>query len=411
MANRKRPSMALDNSTSTTTTTPIDTTPKHCKSKNFSDIDQKHQPKDSNNESVLLPGLPNHLAQLCLSSLHPSLLSSVCSSWRRLIYSPSFPPFFSLYALLSPSSSSITRNKDQDQSNSIEFFALDPISSMWRQLPSPPPDPPLRLLLRHPSFISRNLPIQSLTVNNYLVLVAATTHGFLPALSCPLVFDPVSGQWFSGPPLSTPRRWCITGSVNGTVYIASGVGTHYQGDVGRSLLKWDMKKNNDEWNWENMATLKDGRFSREAVEAVGYRGKLYMVNVKGNAVKQGAVYDVEMDRWEEMPERMVTGWNGPAAVMDGEDVMYVVDEAKGVLSKYDFDINCWEKVMEFPEHLKGAEQIAAGRGRVCVVCANNQKIVVVDVVARPVKLWVVDLLPEMEVVAVHIMPRMSRPEY
>lgn len=75
--------------------------------------------------------------------------------------------------------------------------------------------------------------------------------------------------------------------------------------------------------------IRDGRFSREAIEAVAYKGKLCMVNVKGNAVKEGVVYDMESDRWEEMPEGMVAGWKGPAAAAAEEAEMYVVDECKG----------------------------------------------------------------------------------
>lgn len=105
--------------------------------------------------NTLLPGLPNHLAELCLSSVHLSLLYKVSHSWRRLIYSPSFPPFFSLYALLSPSPSHQTvRNHMYDsKTNSIKFLSLDPISSTWQPLPSPPPYPPLHILHRHPVFL------------------------------------------------------------------------------------------------------------------------------------------------------------------------------------------------------------------------------------------------------------------
>lgn len=231
----------------------------------------------SNEESILLvPGLPNELAELCLLKLDPALLSSVCRSWRRLIYSPSFPPFFSLYALISPLST-------HQPSNSIQFFSLDPISSKWIPLPSPPP--PLQLLHRHPAFISRKLPIQSLTVSGHLVLIAATTHHFLPALPSPLLFDPLSKNWLFGPPLPTPRRWCASGVSHGAVYVASGIGSHYNSDVAQSMEKWDMKKRMTEWCWEKMAKLKDVKFSREAAEAIGYKGKLYMVNVKGNACK------------------------------------------------------------------------------------------------------------------------------
>ncbi|GFY92103.1 hypothetical protein Acr_08g0004990 [Actinidia rufa] len=346
--------------------------------KNTNSNHKKSSSDNKNEEYILLPGLPNHLAQLCLSPLHPSLLYTVCRSWRRLIYSPSFPPFFSLYALLSP--------RSPRPSNSIEFFSLDPVSSTWTPLPSP--SSPLHLLHRHPSFISRTLPIQSVAVSGRLVLIAATNPHFLPALSHPLVFDPLSTskRWFSGPPLPTPRRWCAAGSVGGAVYVASGIGSCYHSDMARSVEKWEVDKKDKEWIWEEMAALKDGRGRLQRSEKP----------VGGNAEGDAG--------WV---ERAGGGCRhfGPRG---GE--MFVVDEEKGTVSKYDADNDRWEEVVESLEILKGAEQIAAGRGRVCVICGSGGRIVVVDVAARPPRTWVVNPPPEMEVVSLHILPRMSLPE-
>ncbi|XVE90336.1 hypothetical protein DITRI_Ditri20bG0069300 [Diplodiscus trichospermus] len=127
------------------------------------------------------------------------------------------------------------------------------------------------------------------------------------------------------------------------------------------------------WSWETKAELKDGRFGREAVEAVGYRGELCMVNVKGNALKEEAVYNVEMDKWENMPRGMVGGSNRPAATMD-EDVIYVIVEVKGCLRKYDDEKDCRVKVIEL-EQLRSAEQIAAGRRKICTVSAKGESII------------------------------------
>ncbi|PQM40629.1 F-box/kelch-repeat protein SKIP25 [Prunus yedoensis var. nudiflora] len=348
----------------------------------------------------LLPGLPDDVAQVCLSLVHPSVLFSVCSSWRRLIYSSSFPPFLSLYALLTSSSSP----------NSIQFYSFDPLSSNWHALPATPPDPPLRLFLRHPSFISRNLPIQSVSVSGNLVLVAASTSNLLPALPRPLVFDPVAKKWVFGPPLATPRRWCAAGALDGAVYVASGIGSHFSIDVARSVGKWDLTKikkhPNDHlgWKWEKARGLRDGRFSRDAIEAVGWRGKLCMVNLKGDAVKEGLMYDVEKDTWQDMPEGMIGGWRGPVAAMD-EEVMYVVDEAKGALRRYDPEKDVWVEILE-SERLIGADQISGGGGRVCVVCRG--KILVVDVTAAAPSIWDVKTPLGLEAVAIHILPRMSR---
>ncbi|KAG8363530.1 hypothetical protein BUALT_Bualt19G0032000 [Buddleja alternifolia] len=348
-------------------------------------------------ESALLPGLPNHLAHLCLSSLQPSLLYNVNTSWRKFIYSPYYPPFFSLYALLYKTSSI---------SPSVGFFCFDTISSKWKPLPSPPSNPPLCLIRHHPSYISRVIPIQSVTTSGHLVLVAGTTNKFLPALTRPLVFDPLSSKWYFGPPLLNPRRWCVTGSINGAIYVASGVGTKYQCDVAKSLERWDISKHESSWNWEKRASFRDGRFSREAVEAVGYRGKLCMVNIKGKTLKEGAVYNVVMDQWEEMPRGMLAGWNGPATVDDDDDVMYVVDQENGSMRKYNADNDRWEEMIEASEYLKGAEHISAGRGRVCAVSGDGRTIVVVDILSRPVKTWRVNPPQGMEAIAVHILPRM-----
>ncbi|XP_015897684.3 F-box/kelch-repeat protein SKIP25 [Ziziphus jujuba] len=361
----------------------------------------------NNQPQALIPGLPDHLAQVCLSLVHPSFLYSVCRSWRRLIYSSSFPPFLSLYALLSttnPSPPNEIRTRTQQQQPEVHFSCFDPISSAWQALPSPPTEPPHRLLLHHPCFISRNLPIQTVSVCGELVLLAATSDDFVPALPRPLIFNPLSKSWKFGPNFSAPRRWCAAGALRGSVYVASGIGTHYSIDVARSAERLDLKNN---WEWERLSGLRDGRFSREAIEAVGWRGKLCMVNVKGSAAKNGVVYNMEADVWEDMPDGMIAGWRGPVAAMDEEE-MFVVDERDGALRKYDTVRDCWIRIME-SDRLIGAVQMVAGGGRVCAVSAGGGEIVVVDVAVSPASLWVVDIPSGLQALAVHILPRMTRP--
>lgn len=157
-----------------------------------------------------------------------------------------------------------------------------------------------------------------------------------------------------------------------------------------------------------MRNLKDGKFSRDAIEAVGWRGKLCMVNVKGDAAKDGTIFDVETDSWQDMPEGMLAGWRGPAAAME-EETIYVVDESKGSLKRYDQFRDSWAGVVE-NEMLKGAQQMAAARGKVCVLRADGGGIVVVDVATSPVRLCVVDAPPGLQGVAIHILPRLSQQE-
>lgn len=265
------------------------------------------------------------------------------------------------------------------------------------------------MISRHPSYISRILPVQSITASNRLLLIAANTHDFLPSLANPLAFDPLARKWSFGPPFTYPRRWCVTGSIDGSVYVASGTGARYNRDVARSLERWDMSKKESEWSWEKRTEFKDGKFSREPIEAVGYRGKLCMVNIKGKAVKEGAVYNVATNQWEEMPRGMLGGWSGPATTDD--ETMYVIDQETGSLSKYHSDNDCWEQFIGPSTHLQGAEHISVGCGKVCAVSGDGAKISVVDISSRHTNFWLLEPPQGMEVVAVHILPRMSQPEY
>ncbi|XP_042022490.1 F-box/kelch-repeat protein SKIP25-like isoform X2 [Salvia splendens] len=348
--------------------------------------DHLHQP--------LLTGIPDHLSHICLSLVPPSKLYAVCSSWRRLIWSPSFPPFPSLYALLLPADN---LHQHHLLLNSPQFASFDPISAKWQPLPPPPPDWRLRFLFRHPSFISRRIPVQSVAVAGKLVVLAATNDEFLPALSQPMIFDPLSGNWTLGPPLAAPRRWCASGACCGAVFVASGVGSQYNTGVARSVEKWDVDslRHRRRWNWQKMRNLKDGKFSRDAIDGVGWRGKLCMVNVSGGATKEGIIYDIEKDSWGEMPEGMLAGWRGPAAAMD-EETIYAVDESKGLLKKYDHAKDVWAHLM-VDERLKGVHHLAAAGGKVCGSAADGSTIVVVDVAAPP----------GFQVSALHILPRLS----
>lgn len=210
--------------------------------------------------------------------------------------------------------------------------------------------------------------------------------------------------------MATPRRWCAAGACGPTIYVASGIGSNFSTDVAKSLERWDMEleDGDDEMNidarWKKMRRLKDVRFSRDAIDAVGWRRKLCMVNV----AKQGIVYDVENDRWEDMAEGMAAGWNGPVAAMD-EEVLYAVDEGKGVLTRYNQNGDYWEEIME-SERLRGARQMAAASGRLCVIGGEGEIIVIVVGIATP-RFWVLERPPGLEPLAVHVLPRMTRPEF
>ncbi|GKV02485.1 hypothetical protein SLEP1_g14919 [Rubroshorea leprosula] len=69
--------------------------------------------------------------------------------------------------------------------------------------------------------------MQLISVSGHLVILAASTHDFFPALSCPLVFNPIPRSWTFGPPLATRGRWCATGASRTVADVASGIVSHF----------------------------------------------------------------------------------------------------------------------------------------------------------------------------------------
>ncbi|KAM0824541.1 hypothetical protein ACQ4PT_070135 [Festuca glaucescens] len=384
LAKRKRPCNPSSSSSSSSCRDPKrhrPITPAPCMLEKHDDAAEA-APSPSQSQP-LLPGLPDHLAQLCLAPLPPRLLHAVCRPWRRLLYAPSFPPFLSLYALL----------EDAGDGHAASFAAYDPIAARWDALPAPPmPSPPPTLW--HPSFLSRRLPLQCVAAAGRLVLVAGSTQSLRPALPRPLVFDPAAPRWLVGPriPLA-PRRWCAAGAARGRVFVAGGVGAGYDLAVARSGASWDPAAPSAAW--EAAPPLRDGRFSRDAADAVCSGGKVCM-----------------------------GGRAPPRRPPDTGDTIFLVDEEHGALNAYDRETDRWRTVAE-AERLKGALEMAAGGGRVCVVADGGKKVVVVDVTTPKAtttrrnsssrstsapRMWEVEAPEGRRIVSLHVLPRMTRPE-
>lgn len=133
-----------------------------------------------------------------------------------------------------------------------------------------------------------------------------------------------------------------------------------------------------------------------------------MVNVQGRGVKEGIVYDIEKDKWEEMPVGMLKGWTGPVVgpTANGDGCMYVVDEMSGEVRAHKWGEDRWQLVAAASEARQGAVVAAVGGGKMCVAVTRGNAVEVVDV-ARPEKTWSVELPKGGRVIALHVLPRMS----
>ncbi|GAB2295961.1 hypothetical protein Dimus_030107 [Dionaea muscipula] len=346
----------------------------------------KLKPQDEQEEEAaaiasLIPGLPDHVAQICLSKLPPSLLFSVCSSWRRFIYSPLFHPFHTLYILSAPSASAHHR----PIATPISLLNFDPVSSLR-------PTSLHRILTRPYASSSAILPSSVATSQSNLSPLATPPSSSPPPpssstppsparLSFPLSSTPpIPGP--TDPPSLSPAAGAPRELWRGqsSWRVGSAAASRETGVAREAPMTVASTGSGGGGGWEKLAGSRTRRFCREAIEAVGWKGKLW--------------------------------WRGPAAAME-EEVIYVVDESCGVLRRYDEDGDRWVDVLE-SDRLRRAQHVAASGGRVRVVSSDGGGggvVVVVDVTVAPPRLVVVDMPSGFDALTVHVLPRMSTPEF
>lgn len=201
------------------------------------------------------------------------------------------------------------------------------------------------------------------------------------------------------------------------MFVAGGVGAGYDASDARAGAVWDPTAAAAEGDWEPLPPMRHSAFSRDAAEAVCSGGKVCMVSLRSAGAKEGAVFDLGAGRWEDMPLGMLACWKGPAAAAaiagGGAETIFVVDEERGALIAYDWGGDRWRTVVE-SEKLKGAAEMAAGGGRVCVAAEGGEKVIVVDVTGKTRRrgaaptMWEVAAPAGKRVVALHVLPRMTR---
>ncbi|GJN08692.1 hypothetical protein PR202_ga26642 [Eleusine coracana subsp. coracana] len=90
--------------------------------------------------------------------------------------------------------------------------------------------------------------------------------------------------------------------------------------------------------------------------------------------KEGAVFDLQTRRWEDIPPGMLAGWTGPSAASSDDlgETIFVVDEERGALIAYDWARDRWNTVLE-SERLKGAARRYHGGRRKGLRCGQRRR--------------------------------------
>ncbi|KAI3934797.1 hypothetical protein MKW98_026205 [Papaver atlanticum] len=285
-------------------------------------IQQTHTP--------LLSGLPDDIALFCLARVprrYHTLLKCVSKRWRDLVCSEHWVSYRQKHNLAESWIYVLCRDK-ADRLERACLYVLDPISlkRCWKLVPS--------------------LPVQCLkrkgmafeVLGNKVCLLGGCGW-FEDATDEVYCYDASRNTWDTTAPLPTARCYFACEALNEKLYAIGGVGSNLS-----DPHSWDMY-NPSTNSWTSHL---DPNIVPDIEESFVLDGKIYIrcgVSSTMPSNVYAVVYKPSSGTWEHADKDLVSGWSGPAIVVEGN--LYVLDQSSGTR------LMMWEK--------KSREWIAVGR--------------------------------------------------
>ncbi|XP_068648532.1 F-box protein AFR-like [Aristolochia californica] len=308
--------------------------------------EEKVEVSDDSETEVLIPGLPDEIAEQCLVHLpFPSqtLARSVSRSWKKAFSNPNF--------LLSKKSLSLSLpyifvHVSHKSTGYTRWQAFDPRSRSWFPLP---PMPCSRKFSSPGSLASAALPREG----RLFVLGGACTDNQSP-LRTLVSYHAPTNSWSLASPMRTPRSFFAAAALGGKI-IAAG------GDPAASAECYDPAQN----KWSPVSGMRAG-IPRYDAATVG--SKLYITEGWSwpfSFPPRGAVYDAEADRWEEMPGGLCDGWTGAGVVL-GERLFVIREHGDRRLKVYEPKTDAWREVSGegLPRQVRRPYTVTGAEGRI-----------------------------------------------
>lgn len=299
--------------------------------RSLSKLETKDSEKADKNSVPLIPGLPDHIVELCLLHVpYPEqpLVRSVSSSWKRVITNPTF---FITKNALSLSLPYVFVSAFHKSTARIQWQALDPRSGRWFVLPPMPECPP--------GFVCVSLPRQG-----KLFVLGGVGSDTESSTQSTIMYRSSTNQWSVLSPMLTPRSCFAAGSVNGKIITVGGGGTSSTRAI-TAVESYDPEGD----TWTPVANM-DTCLKRYDSAVVG--NKMYVTEGWTWPVRfspRGGVYDPDCDTWRDSSQAMREGWTGLSVVL-GDRLFVISEYGDCPLKVYDPDCDTWRYVggQKFP---------------------------------------------------------------
>ncbi|OIW04815.1 hypothetical protein TanjilG_15328 [Lupinus angustifolius] len=276
-------------------------------------VDDEKESSNNDNEveatiSPLISGLPDDISLFCLARVprkYHSVLKCVSKRWRDLVCSEEWHCYRQKHKLDETWIYALCRDK-LDQ---ISCYVLDPNSSSrcWKLMQGLPP----RMLRR------KGMGFEAL--GNKLFLLGGCGWSE-DATNEAYSYNASMDSWVEAASLSTARCYFASEVLDEKLYAIGGIGSHSSDP--HSWDTFDISTN----SWTSQT---DPNIVPEIEDSVVLDGKIYIRCGKSPATPHvyAVVYEPSSGTWQHADADMVSGWRGPAVVVDG--ILYVLDQSSG----------------------------------------------------------------------------------
>lgn len=310
-------------------------------------------------QSPLISGLPDDISLSCLARVprkYHAILNCVSKKWRELVYSEEWRLYRRKHNLDETWIYALCRN----QNLHLCCYVLDPnepkLKRKWKRIQDPPPCTLKR----------KGMGFEALGKNLYLLGGCGWVEDATSEVYC---YDAAMNNWSVAPPLSTARCFFASEVLDEKIYAIGGLGSN--SSETHSWDTFDPHTNTWKSHFDPNVVLDiedsifGNPFPRDNLRHFVKNGKIYIKC--GTSVVSSHVYAVVYEPlsggWHHADVDMMSGWRGPAVVVDG--TLYMLDEISGTkLMRWEEERENWEAVgrlssliMSPPCHL-----VAIGKG-------------------------------------------------
>eukprot|EP00250_Pteridium_aquilinum_P005788 c15830_g1_i1 orf=453-1529(+) len=275
-----------------------------------------------NSVSVLIPGLLDDLAMLCLIRLarkYHHVLRGVSKTWRSFLTSRLFVSLRQKLGL----SEGWVYVLSRDSSEHLHWDVLDPSQRRWMALPAVP------------LACSRRFGMACEVLDGQLYFIGGCKK-FEDPTNEVHVFDSCQHRWKEVAHMDVARCYLASGALNGKIYAIGGTGA-----TSGALTSWEMfDPQTNQW-----LLYDDNSVIQDLGESLVMDGKIYVRHISptDGLSLYAARYDPISKIWTLLDDEMTRRWYGPAVVL-GEDT-YMLDQTFGVkLLALDKAKKCWDPV-------------------------------------------------------------------